>query len=134
MSASIRNTKIVTTFAEGTFFDGEFKFSSAMKIKGKVRGSIDCDGFLYIDEGAEVNADISAKSMVIAGKVSGNITVSDALDLMPTARIKGDIKTSRLRIDDGVELIGNCEMLKPSAADIDIFSAPADKIKAALRS
>lgn len=134
MASSIRNTKIVTTLAEGTFFDGEFKFSSAMKIKGKVRGSIDCDGFLYIDEGAEVNADISAKSMVVAGKINGNINVVDSLDLMPTARIRGDVKTSRLRIDDGVELVGNCEMLKPSAADIDIFSAPADKIKAALKS
>lgn len=131
---SIRNTKIVTTLAEGTYFEGTFRFSSAMKIRGRVKGLINCDGFLYIDDGAEVEADITAKSMVIAGKVTGDITVSDALDLMPTAKIKGDIKTSRLRIDDGVELIGHCEMLKPTAVDIDIFSAPAEKIKAALKS
>lgn len=134
MPATIRKTKIITTLAEGTFFDGEFQFSSAMKIRGKVKGTLRCDGFLYIDEGAEVIANITAKSMVVAGKVVGNIEVSDALDLMPTARIQGDIKTSRLRIDDGVELIGNCEMLKPSAVEMDIFSAPAEKIKTALKS
>lgn len=134
MPATIRKTKIITTLAEGTFFDGEFQFSSAMKIRGKVKGRLQCDGFLYIDEGAEVIANITAKSMVVAGKVVGNIEVSDALDLMPTARIQGDIKTSRLRIDDGVELIGNCEMLKPSAVEMDIFSAPAEKIKTALKS
>lgn len=133
MTVSIRNTKIVTTLAGDTCFEGNFRFSSAMKIKGRVRGLIQCDGFLYIDEGAEVDADISAKSMVVAGKVRGNLTISDSLDLMATARIQGDIKTAKLRIDDGVELVGNCEMLKPSAVDIDIFSAPAEKIKAALK-
>ena len=59
--------KISTTLGKETVFKGTMKFSESLKIDGNFEGDIESSGFLYIEEGAEVKADIKVRAVVVGG-------------------------------------------------------------------
>jgi len=125
--------EITTTLGKSTVFDGTMRFSKSLKIDGTFKGNIISKGFLYIEEGAVVNADIQVGSIVIGGVVRGNITASNNLEMLSTGKVYGNIKTSKLRIADGVVFEGKCEMIK-DPENVDIFSKPVEKLKSQVQS
>jgi len=85
-------------------------------IRGSFEGEIDAQGFLHIDEGAEVRAGlIRASSIIVGGIVHGDLEAVDRIELLPSAKVYGRIRTSKLRIADGVIFEGRCEMLRDPA-------------------
>ncbi len=120
--------KISTTLGKETVFKGTMKFSESLKIDGNFEGDIESSGFLYIEEGAEVKADIKVRAVVVGGVVHGNITASDKLEMLSTGQVYGNIRTAKLRIADGVVFEGKCEMIKGDS-DINIFSDTVEKFK-----
>lgn len=123
--------KIITTLGKETVFSGTMRFSRSLKIDGKFEGEIISSGFLYIEEGAEVKANIKVKSIVIGGVVHGNIEATDKLEMLDSGKVYGNVRTSKLKIADGVVFEGKCEMIKDPDT-IDIFSGSADKLKSTL--
>ncbi|MDR2734773.1 MAG: polymer-forming cytoskeletal protein [Spirochaetota bacterium] len=103
-----------TTFDRFTEFSGELRFEHSLKINGKFKGSIKTPGFLYIGESAEVEADIEAEILILEGQVRGNIIAHERAELLPTARLFGDLVTAKLQICDGVVFDGKCHMIKES--------------------
>ena len=65
---------------------------------------------LVIGEGAKVNAEIQAGTVIVNGQVEGNIKASVMVELHPPARVKGSIETPALSIDKGVIFEGTCKM------------------------
>jgi len=131
MPKSIENKNIprtITRLGAETRFKGTMRFTESVRISGRFEGEIVATGFLYIDEGADVRADIQADSVIIAGSVRGNVYAKGMLEMLPSGRIYGNVKAGKLRIADGVVFEGKCEMIKNSAA-IDVFSAPVDQLK-----
>lgn len=125
--------KISTTLGKETNFSGILKFRESLKIDGKFEGEIESPGFLYIENGAVVKANIKVGSVVIGGVVRGNIEASERLEMLTTGRVFGNIRTKKLNIADGVVFEGKCEMIKNSEA-VNIFSAPVEEIKKATQS
>jgi cytoskeletal protein CcmA (bactofilin family) len=103
-----------TTFDRFTEFSGELRFEHSLKINGKFKRSIKTTGFLYIGESAEVEADIEAEILILEGQVRGNIVAHERAELLPTARLFGDLVTAKLQICDGVVFDGKCHMIKES--------------------
>jgi cytoskeletal protein CcmA (bactofilin family) len=124
--------RTVTRLGSGTSLKGTLRFSQSVTIQGRFEGEIIATGFLYVEEHAEVHADIKAGSVIVAGEVRGNIHATDTLDMLATGRIYGNVKAARLRIADGVVFDGKCEMVKDSGS-VDIFAAPADQLKESIR-
>jgi len=120
--------RIGTTLGTETNFSGTIRFKTSLKINGRFQGKIVSPGFLYIEEGAVVNADIKVGSVVIGGCVKGNVEAKENLELLSTGQLYGDVRTAKLKIADGVVFEGKCEMIK-NEDDIDIFSARIDEIK-----
>lgn len=123
--------KITTTLGKETVFSGTMKFSRSLKIDGRFEGEIVSSGFLYIEEGAEVNANITVKSIVVGGIVHGNIDAADKVEMLDTGQVYGNVRTAKLKIADGVVFEGKCEMIKDPDS-IDIFSGSAENIKSSL--
>ena len=119
---------ISTTLGKRTRFTGTLGFKKSLKIDGFFSGSIESDGFLYIEEGARVEADISVGGMVLGGTVIGNVEVRDVVELLPTGCLKGNIRSPEIKIADGVQIAGKCEMIQ-QPEDVDIFSASVDQLK-----
>ena len=119
---------IMTTLGKETVFKGTMKFTKSLRVAGYFEGDIESTGFLFVEDGATIKANIKVRSVVVGGMVYGNITATEKLEMLSTGQVFGNIQTARLKIADGVVFEGKCEMIK-SPEEVDIFSAPPDKIK-----
>jgi len=61
-------------------------------------------------DSAKITADVSAGNAVVGGEIQGNIKISGHLMLQATAKINGDIACSVLRVEDGAQFTGKCNM------------------------
>ena len=117
--------KTTTTLGKETSFNGVLRFKESLKIDGSFEGEIESPGFLYIENGATVKANIKVGSVVVGGVVRGNIEASERLEMLTTGKVYGNIRTAKLE--------GKCEMIK-NPEKLDIFSAPVANIKKATQS
>jgi cytoskeletal protein CcmA (bactofilin family) len=81
-----------------------------LRIDGDFDGSINCPGTLVVGKDGVVKADVTVNNAVIGGKVNGNIDAKEKIELQAGSRLEGDIKTTRLVIDEGVFFEGSCKM------------------------
>jgi cytoskeletal protein CcmA (bactofilin family) len=95
---------------KGSRVSGQLSFQGPARIDGAVDGEIHCQGTLTIGEGAEVRAKISGQAVVIRGKVEGNVTAKEKVELAAPGRLIGNIDTPRLLITEGVVFDGDCSM------------------------
>tara|TARA_B100002003_G_scaffold139264_1_gene128882 strand:+ start:106 stop:543 length:438 start_codon:yes stop_codon:yes gene_type:complete len=92
---------------------GTIKFDGPMRIDGKVDGEIITDnGELVIGETGTAKATINTKSAIIEGRVKGKITASGKVVLKQKAHLVGDLKAKTLVVEEGVVLVGRCN-IKP---------------------
>ena len=106
---------ISTVLGKGTYFNGILTFKKPLQISGEFDGEIISDGYLFINEGAIIRANIKATIVVVAGHVTGNVIALERLEMLSTGKVIGNIKTSKLQIADGVIFDGNCEMIPKSS-------------------
>ena len=125
--------KINPTLGRETNFHGILKFRESLKIDGKFEGEIESPGFLYVENGAVVKANIKVGSIVIGGVVRGNVEASERLEMLATGQVYGNIRTAKLNIADGVVFEGKCEMIK-APESVNVFSAPVGELKKTLQS
>ncbi len=89
---------------------GDLKFSGEMTFDGKIDGEIKGDGPLMLGESSVVNGNIEAQSAVVRGKVTGNIVAREKLEIKGKTELFGDIRASRLSIEEGVTFVGRAEV------------------------
>jgi cytoskeletal protein CcmA (bactofilin family) len=95
---------------KGSRVSGQLSFQGSVRIDGSVDGDIQCQGSLTIGESAEVKAKITAQAVVIRGKVEGNVSAKEKIELIAPARLIGNIDTPRLIIAEGAVFDGDCSM------------------------
>ncbi len=122
------NDRITTTLGRETEFNGVMRFRDSLKIDGNFTGEIVSAGFLYIEQGAVITANIRVGSVVVGGTVKGNIEATEKLEMLSTGKVYGNIRTGKLKIADGVVFEGKCEMIKNPQA-INVFSGPVEQLK-----
>jgi len=89
---------------------GNIKFSGELTLDGKLEGEIHTDGTLQLGDSAVINGNINAQTVVIRGKVHGNVTVKDKIEIKSKAELFGDIRASKLVIEEGVTYVGKTEV------------------------
>lgn len=94
-----------------------FKDPVNLRINGSFEGKLDARGNLTIGENAKVTANIHGDSIVIAGKVSGDVTATRSLSILGTANLKGNITTPRLSVGDGAVVQGLVAMHAAGASE-----------------
>ncbi|MEO1856046.1 MAG: polymer-forming cytoskeletal protein [Rubritalea sp.] len=104
---------------------GQVRFTNDLVVDGKIEGEIDSDGSLTVGENARVRAEIRTRSVVIYGKVHGNITVADRVELKANAELVGDIKAATLSIEAGAIFVGKSTVGAPAAAATPAAAKPA---------
>src|ERR1700736_4664091 len=89
---------------------GSIKFQKELLIDVKVKGEIPSEGVLTIGEHADIRGEIKTKSIIVFGKVQGNITVNHRCELKSKCTLQGDLKAARLVIEEGATFIGKSEV------------------------
>ena len=89
---------------------GNLKFSGELLFEGKLDGEIQTDGVLSLGDSAVINGNINAQSVVVRGKVSGNINAKEKIEIKAKAELFGDIRATKLVIEEGVTYVGKTEV------------------------
>ncbi len=120
--------RISTTLGRETDFNGVMRVRDSLKIDGTFTGEIISGGFLYVEQGATITANIRVGSVVVGGTVKGNIEATEKLEMLATGKVYVNIRTAKLKIADGVVFEGKCEMIR-NPQGINVFSAPVEQLK-----
>ncbi len=105
------------------------KISSAedLQIDGKVEGPISVQGKkLTVGRAAHLNSELTAREIVVYGKVHGNLRASDRVEIKKDGSVIGDITTARIMIEDGAHFKGKIEIDRgktPPAMDLENLGA-----------
>lgn len=100
----------INIVSNGTRFEGKITSSGSLRVDGQVNGDIVLTGDLVIGANGEITGNVEAQTVTVGGKITGNINVKNKLVFENKARIKGDIRASKLVIDEGATFDGKCEM------------------------
>jgi len=99
------------TIGRSLVVKGEITGSESLYIDGKVEGTINLsDSRVTIGRNGTVAASISAREVVILGKVHGNIQVTDRVDIRSEGSLTGDVITQRISVEDGAILKGSVQV------------------------
>ena len=113
---------------------GTLKFAGELTFEGKLEGEINSDGTLVLGDSAVINGNINVNSVVVRGKITGNVNAKDKLELKTKTELFGDIRAAKLVIEEGVTFVGKTEVnpnkVSPTApANRPPSLAPADPTK-----
>jgi cytoskeletal protein CcmA (bactofilin family) len=90
---------------------GDLSGNEDLVVEGSVEGRIELpNNQLTIGANGNVKADVSAKSVVVVGKVAGNVTGVERVQIEATGSVQGDVRTPRLVVQEGATLNGSVEM------------------------
>ena len=89
---------------------GNLKFSGELTLEGKLEGEVQTDGVLNLGDTAVVNGNINAQSVVVRGKINGNIYAKEKIEIKGKTELFGDIRATRLAIEEGVTFVGKTEV------------------------
>jgi cytoskeletal protein CcmA (bactofilin family) len=89
---------------------GTLKFSGELTFEGKLDGEVHTEGVLNLGDSAVINGNINAQSVVVRGKITGNITAKEKIDIKAKTELFGDIRAAKLVIEEGVTFVGKTEV------------------------
>jgi cytoskeletal protein CcmA (bactofilin family) len=97
--------------SQGIRIKGEVSGTEDLFVDGLVEGKLNltANSCLTVGPNGSVKADLSAREIIIRGKVEGKVTARDKLQIWSTGQITGEVQTDRLAIEDGALLRGKVE-------------------------
>lgn len=119
------------SIGKGLYIKGEITGSESLFIDGKVEGSVNLAGNrVTVGRNGQVNASISAREIVVLGKVRGNVNATDRVDIRAEGALTGDVAAARISIEDGAFFKGGIDIKKaeakpaPAAPSVPAAEAP----------
>jgi cytoskeletal protein CcmA (bactofilin family) len=100
----------INLIGQGTEITGDITCSGDLRIDGILTGNISSKGKVVVGETGKIKGEISCKNSDISGLIEGKVTVLELLSLKTTAKVNGDITTSKLAIEPGSRFTGYCNM------------------------
>lgn len=111
----------------GTKVEGTMIAENSVRVDGRLKGKLICKNTLTVGVNGEIEGEIEAKNAIIGGKIKGKIHVAEKLVLESKSTLIGELKASKLIIDEGAVFEGNSDMGKKSPAVSTTQSAAAEK-------
>ena len=99
-----------TFFGPNVIIDGKVTGNEPVLIEGTVRGEINLAGDLRIGTQARIEAKVHAKNVTVEGKVNGDITADDRVELVASATVDGNIKAPKIVVAEGARFRGSVDM------------------------
>lgn len=103
----------VAVVGKSIVIKGELSGNEDLVVEGSVDGTITLtDNNLVVGADGRVNANLFARSVTITGKVEGDVSATERVEITATGSLKGNIRSPRLIINDGAFFQGSVEMKK----------------------
>jgi cytoskeletal protein CcmA (bactofilin family) len=99
-----------TVIGSSIVIDGEITGDEDLVILGTVKGRIGLKESLFVESSGVIEADIETANVEVSGRVTGNITATEKVELKADCKVSGDIRSPRILIADGAVFKGNVDM------------------------
>lgn len=99
-----------TVVAKETTWKGEMNSKGSVHIHGRLDGAVKADDSIFVAEGAEVDATLTAETVIVAGVSRGTVRASGKFEVLPTGRVAGDIQAPKLVVHEGAVMSGQLKM------------------------
>ncbi len=104
---------------------GDLSGKEDLTINGTVEGTIDFrESNVIVGEKGRVNANVTAKNIIICGEVKGELRGSEQVSIKPSGRVTGDIRAPRVILNDGCQFKGLVDMEDKPVSPADPRGAP----------
>ena len=115
---SLQSEKICSVIASDVTVHGGLTAKDSMRIEGRIEGDVTLEGTLILGKSAVINGNVKVSSAAVAGEINGYIDAAGGLvTLSDTAKVKGDITTDRIVIDENAYFAGRCIMPEKPAEE-----------------
>jgi cytoskeletal protein CcmA (bactofilin family) len=101
----------------GTKISGKVSFDGPARVDGELDGELTAKDAITIGESAVITAHIRAASVIVAGKVSGDISASQRIEIRPSAKVQGNLAAPVLVVHEGAVFEGHCSMQADSVRE-----------------
>lgn len=101
-------------------FDGKLLFEGTVRIDGKFRGEVRSEGELVIGQAARLEALIHVGSIVVIGKIRGDIIAKRSVEIQAPGEVHGNIQTPQLSIAKNVIFEGSCRMKEATGSEAEM--------------
>ena len=109
--------KDIVNIGKSVVIKGELNGSEDLTIEGHVEGTIQLkEHVLTIGPNGRIKAQVFAKSVIVLGEVTGNVTASDKVDIRDNGSVDGDIVSPRVAIAEGAHFRGSVDMQRKGGA------------------
>jgi len=105
-----RSGELNTVIGKGSVIEGLLTVQSSLRIDGRVQGQVQASDSLVVGKDGEIDGEIKARNAIIGGRVKNRILATGKVVLEAHAVVHGEVKTSKLVIDEGAIFDGNCAM------------------------
>jgi cytoskeletal protein CcmA (bactofilin family) len=122
----------IVNIGQSIHIKGELTGNEDLTIEGKVEGKVFLkDHNLTVGANGKIVAEIQAKTVMVLGEITGNITADDKVEVAATGTMRGDIQAPRVVLADGAKFKGSIDMdgtkaVRPASASASA-SSPAPK-------
>ena len=100
----------MTLIGEEAFFHGMLSAKGSLRIEGVLEGDISDAVDVEVGARGRILGNVAAETLTVAGEVVGNVVASRCVELLASARLSGDVRTPKLRVDEGAFFDGACAM------------------------
>jgi cytoskeletal protein CcmA (bactofilin family) len=113
------NKKMESIIGKNSDISGELNVSGTLRIDGMVRGKLNAE-CVIVSESAMVKGDIKARTIIVGGKVEGNLIGEEMIEIKPKGAVLGEIFTNKFFVIEGGTFNGRVQMRKDESNVISI--------------
>ena len=101
---------VVSIIGPGMKVIGDCESDGTIRVEGAVEGSVKAAKSVVVGKDGLVVGDISTQDAIVAGRVHGSVSAESRVELQSTCRIQGDIRSRRVKLDEGGQVDGQLQM------------------------
>ena len=109
MMFSKDNEQLESFIGSGTEFQGGLNVKGTLRVEGQFDGKMNA-ACVILGETGVIKGEVSAKKIIIGGKVEGNLRVQEIVEIKATGKVFGDIFAKKISITEGAKVNGKIEM------------------------
>lgn len=95
-----------TVIGNDVVIKGEITVEKGLRVDGTIEGAVTTKGKVHVGKSGQLSAEVNGGTVVVEGKVKGNVTAIDRVTLEATSNVSGDLTASKLVVHEGATFVG----------------------------
>lgn len=123
-NSALERGEIKAFLGPGSHFEGKMAFDEIVRLDGAFRGEITSRDTLIVGETADIQAQVLVGTLIVSGKIRGNIKAVSRVEMRAPAQIDGDVETPSLTVEEGVIWNGQLTMKQDEKSKMNEAGVP----------